>query len=132
MFGESVGETLKEASEEANSTRARTAEAVPGAKEVEDFNLHKCDKQSKRETLVIGIDYMYMRSEQWEDEEKGMPSVVMKDEKTKMIAGGEGGAQQGHGSVRSGVGEKSVGATWTQEDDIEERQRASNVRVEGQ
>ena len=34
---------------------------------------------------TIGIDYMYMHSEQEKEEEKGMPIVVAKDNRTKMI-----------------------------------------------
>ena len=34
---------------------------------------------------TIGIDYMYTHSEQEKEVEKGMPIVVAKDNKTKMI-----------------------------------------------
>ncbi len=39
VLGESVGETLREASEEGVAARARKVEAVPSQKEVEDHNL---------------------------------------------------------------------------------------------
>ena len=34
---------------------------------------------------MVGIDYMYAHSEQKKEEEKGLPIVVLKDERTKMI-----------------------------------------------
>ena len=46
---------------------------------------HKGEKETKREAPAIGIDHMHMISEQEKDEEKGMPILLMKDERTKMI-----------------------------------------------
>ncbi len=34
---------------------------------------------------LISPDYMYMHSEEEKEEEKGMPIVVVKDNKTKMV-----------------------------------------------
>ncbi len=41
--------------------------------------------QNEGDVPTIGIDYTYMHSEQEKEEEKGMPIVVAKDNKTKMI-----------------------------------------------
>ncbi len=41
--------------------------------------------QDEGEVPTIGVAYVYMRSEQEKEEEKGMPIVVAKDSKTKMI-----------------------------------------------
>ena len=41
--------------------------------------------QNEGDAQTIGIDYMYMHSEQEKEEEKGMPIIVAKDNRTKMI-----------------------------------------------
>ncbi len=78
VFGESVEETLRETSEEANAARARTAEAAPSAKEVDEHDLDhsvlrswcphfvkgRADAcESTREAPVVGIDYACASSE---------------------------------------------------------------------
>ena len=106
VFGQSVEETLRETSEQGDFARERKAEAVPGKKEVEEHNLDhgvfrmwcpQCVKgraesyghvrkvQIEGDVPTIGLDYMYMHSEQEKEEEKGMPIVLAKDSKTKMI-----------------------------------------------
>ena len=86
--------------------RARKTEAVPSQREVEEHNLdhgefrtwcpncvkgmaesygHVKKVQNEGDAPKIGIDYMYMHSEQDKEEEKGMPIVVAKDNRTKMI-----------------------------------------------
>jgi hypothetical protein len=106
VWRECGGDGKRETSEEATKARARTAEAVPSAKEVGEHNLdhsvcrsrrprcakgraegygHKGGEESEREAPVIGIEHTHMHSEQEREEEKGMPIAVMKDEKIKMI-----------------------------------------------
>ncbi len=46
---------------------------------------HAKKVQNEGDVPTIGIDYMYMHSEQEKDEEKGMPIIVAKDNRTKMI-----------------------------------------------
>ncbi len=46
---------------------------------------HRSSRGDEREAPVVGLDYTYMDSEQEKEEDKGLPIVVMKDEKTKMI-----------------------------------------------
>ena len=79
---------------------------MPSAREVEEHNLdhavfrswcphcvkgraeaygHKTEKDKERSVPIVGIDYMYMHSEQEAEEEKGMPTLVIKDSRTKMI-----------------------------------------------
>ena len=41
--------------------------------------------QNEGEAPTIGLDYRYMYSEQENEEEKRMPIIVAKDNKTKMI-----------------------------------------------
>ena len=86
--------------------RARKTGAAPSQKEVEEHNLdhgvfrswcphcvkgraesygHVKKVQNEGDVPTIGIDYMYMHSEQEKEEEKGMPIVVAKDNRTKMI-----------------------------------------------
>ena len=87
-------------------TKARSTETVPSAREVEEHNLdhavfrswcphcvkgraeaygHKTEKDKERSVPIVGIDYMYMHSEQEAEEEKGMPTLVIKDSRKKMI-----------------------------------------------
>ncbi len=94
------------AGEEAVRARARRAETVPSEKEVEVYNLDHGVFRSWRPYRVkgraeahgrvrkvigesdlptAGVDYMCMHSEQEEEEEKGMPFVVVKGDKTKTI-----------------------------------------------
>ena len=40
--------------------------------------------REERGVPAVGIDYMYTRSEQKKEEEKGMPIVVIKDGRSKM------------------------------------------------
>ncbi len=110
VFGERVEDTLealKEKSEEANAAKGGKTEAVPSAKEVEENSLdqsvsrswcprcvkgraeaygHRSSKTDKREAPVVGVDYMYMRSEREQEEEKGMTIIRLKDQRTNMIA----------------------------------------------
>ena len=44
--------------------------------------------QNEGDVPTIGLDYVYMHSEQEKEEEKGMPIVVAKDNRTKMIMAG--------------------------------------------
>ena len=46
---------------------------------------HAKKVQNEGDVPTIGIDYMYMHSEQEKEEERGMPIVVAKDNRTKMI-----------------------------------------------
>ncbi len=41
--------------------------------------------QNEGDAPTIVLDHMYTRSEQEKEEEKGMPIIVAKDNKTKMI-----------------------------------------------
>ena len=105
VFGKSIKETLREASEEGVAARARKTGAVPSQREGEEHNLdhgvfrswcphcvkgraesygHVRKVQNEGDVPTIGIDYMYMHSEQEKEEEKGMPLVVAKDNMTKM------------------------------------------------
>jgi len=45
----------------------------------------KSQDKSREEVPVVSIDYMFMNEKQNAEEEKGMPILVMKDRKTKMI-----------------------------------------------
>ena len=92
--------------EEAVQARARKTEAVPSAKEVEEHNLdhaafrswcphcvkgraesygHGKRTTSENDVPIIAVDYMYMHSVQEKEEEKGMPILIAKDSRTKMI-----------------------------------------------
>ena len=106
VFGESTKEVVeREIGEEAVRARAMKTEAVPSQREVEEHNLdhgvfrswcphcvkgraesygHVKKVQNEGDAPTIGLDYMYMHSEQETEEEKGMPIVVAKDSKTKM------------------------------------------------
>ncbi len=44
----------------------------------------KADKDKERGKPVLGVYYMHTRSEQKKEEEKGMPTLVLKDSRTKM------------------------------------------------
>ena len=107
VFGESTKEVVeREIGEEAVQAKARKTGAVPSQREVEEHNLdhgvfrswcphcvkgraesygHVKKVQNEGDVPTIGIDYMYMHSEQEKEEEKGMPIVVAKDNRTKMI-----------------------------------------------
>ena len=111
LFGESAEEVVEremrgDVGEEAVRARARKTGAVPSEKEVEEHNLDHavfrmwcphCVKgraesyervkkvQNEGEAPTIGVDYTHTRSEQEKEEEKGMPIIVAKDNKTKMI-----------------------------------------------
>ena len=99
-------QTLEDKGEEAAGARARKTEAAPSQREVGERNLdhgvfrswcphcvkgraesygHAKKVQNEGDVPTIGIDYMYMHSEQEKEEEKGMPIVVAKDNRTKMI-----------------------------------------------
>ena len=86
--------------------RARNTAVVPSSKEVEEHNLDHAVFRSwcphcvkgraesyghrRREgelggVPVGGVDYMYMHSEQEKEEEKGMPIIVLKDNKTRTV-----------------------------------------------
>ena len=103
---EAKGAVEREVGEEAVRAMARRTEPVPSQREVEEHNLdhgvfrswcphcvkgraesygHVKKVQNEGDVPTIGIDYMYMHSEQEKEEEKGMPIIVAKDNKTKMI-----------------------------------------------
>ena len=46
---------------------------------------HSTKKTKEKEIPTIGMDYMYMHSNQEKEEEVGMPIIVMKDSKTRML-----------------------------------------------
>ena len=89
----------RETGEESSKPKVRSAEAVPSEREVEEHNVdhgvfrswcphcvksraesygHVKKVQNEGDAPTIGIDYMYMHSEQEKEEEKGMPIVVAK------------------------------------------------------
>ena len=93
-------------SEEAERSRVRETESVPSAKEMEERNVdhavfrrwclhcvkgraetygHRAVTKDKAEIPKVSVDYMYMSSVQDREEEKGMPVLVMKDSKTRMV-----------------------------------------------
>ncbi len=78
-----------------------------------------------------GIDYMYMHSEQEKEEENGMPIVVAKDNRTKMIMArdvpSKGLDSYAVESVKKMI-DREVGI---QENHHEERQRASDFSIKG-
>ncbi len=104
VFGQSAEETLRETGEGGVVARARTVEAVPSRKEVEEHNLdhavfkswcshcakgraEACGNKKRRgeggEAPTVSLEYMYMHNEQEREEETGMPIiVVVKDDKT--------------------------------------------------
>ena len=108
-FGVSVEEALRQergVGEEEVKQKARTTEAVPSEREVDEHNLdhgafrswcphcvkgraesygHSVKKTKEKEIPTIGMDYMYMHSNQEKEEEVGMPIIVMKDSKTRML-----------------------------------------------
>ncbi len=88
------------------SLRARKVEAVPSKKEVEGRNVDhavfrswrpRCVKVraeahgrgkragETRDAPAVSLDYTHAHSEQGKKEEKGMPTIVVKDNKTKMV-----------------------------------------------
>jgi hypothetical protein len=92
--------------EEVARARARRMEAVPSAKGVEEHNLdhvasrswcphcvkgraesygHAKKVASESDVPIISLDYMYMHSVQEKEEEKGMPILIAKDSRAKMI-----------------------------------------------
>ncbi len=98
-------ESEKEA-EEAARARARRTEAVPSQTEVEEHSLdhaafrswcphrvkrraesygHVKKVQSEGEAPTVGLDYVRTCSERTKEGERGMPIIVAKDNKTKMI-----------------------------------------------
>ena len=100
------GAAEREIGEQEVRAKARKTEPVPSQREVEEHNLdhgvfrswcphcvkgraesygHVKKVQNEGDVPTIGIDYMYMHSEQEKEEEKGMPIIVAKDNKTKMI-----------------------------------------------
>ncbi len=106
VFGQSVEETLRETREEGVAARARKAEAVPSRKEVEERNLdrallrswclrymkgraeaygHKKIRGNVGDAPTVSLDYTHMPSEQEKEEEKGMPIIVVKNDKTKLV-----------------------------------------------
>jgi hypothetical protein len=106
VFGESVEETLREMSEEGFGARARKVEVVPRKKEVEEHNLdhavfrswcphcvkgraeaygHKKRGGDRGDAPTVSLDNTHTHSEQEKEEEKGMPIIVGKDNKTKMM-----------------------------------------------
>ena len=93
-------------SEEAERPKYRKTGDEPTPEEIEEHNIdhgvfrawcphcvkgraeaygHKSKKKVESEIPRICIDYMYMHSEQSTNEEKGMPTLLMKDSKTKTV-----------------------------------------------
>ena len=92
--------------EESHKVRARKRKIVPSAKGVEEHNIdhrvfggwcphcvkgraesygHRRREGEIGEVPIAGVDYMYMHSEQEKEEEKGMPIIVLRDNKTRMV-----------------------------------------------
>ena len=111
VFGESAEEVVEremrgDVGEEVAQARPRKTGAVPSEKEVEEHNLDhavfrswcpRCVKgraesygrvkkvQNEGEAPTIGVGYVCRHSEQETEEEKGVPILAAKDNKTKMI-----------------------------------------------
>ena len=69
---------------------------------------------------------MHTCSEQVNEEEKGMPIIVVKDDNTNTSMAKDG-AEQGGERVRGRGGQEVCGATRIQQGDLEERQRAGDL-----
>ena len=101
IFGERA-----DVSEEAQRAKFRSVESVPLQREVDEHNIdhavfrswcphcvkgkassygHPRNENDKGDIPKVCIDYMYMHSQQEKEEEKGMPILVMKDERSKMV-----------------------------------------------
>ncbi len=97
---------MEEEGEGEEEAKARTTEMVPSEKAVEEHNLdhavfrgwcphrvkgraeaygHYVNKDKEKGVPTVGVDYMYMHGEQEKEEEKGMPIVVMKEDRTKVV-----------------------------------------------
>ncbi len=91
VFGESVEEARREMSEEGVGARARKVEAVSRswrphcAKGRAETCGHK-KRGDGGDVPTVRLDYMYTRSEQEKEEEKGTPIIVVKDNKKMLIA----------------------------------------------
>ncbi len=46
---------------------------------------HKAEKDKERSVPIVGIDCMHIHREQEREEEKGMPILVVKGGRTKMV-----------------------------------------------
>jgi hypothetical protein len=139
VFGESAEEAVRKEREEgpgdeAVRARARRVETVPSEKEVEECNLDhgvfrswcpRCvkgraeeygpfRKAGESDAPIVGVDHMHMRSEQEREEEVGMPIVVVKVSRAKMIMAKVGAEQKGR-ELRAGGREESSVAFGSQE-----------------
>ena len=107
MINKLVWRKTERDAKEAVWARARKTEAEPSEREVEEQNQDyvmfrswcpHCKKgraesyghvkkvQNEGDVPTIGLDYMYMHSEQEKEEEKGMPPIIVaKNSKTKTI-----------------------------------------------
>ncbi len=106
VFGQSIEETLSETSEEGVSARARKVKAAPNKKEVVGYNLdhamfrswcphcmkgraeaygHRKRGGETGDVPTVSLEYVYTCSGQEKEEEKGMPIIVVKDHKTRMV-----------------------------------------------
>jgi hypothetical protein len=104
VFGQSVGETLKDTGREGVIERATKVEAVPSRKVAEEHNLERAvfrswsphwvkvraewygRKKTKEEgggVPSVSLDYMYMHSEQ--EKEGADHIIVVEDDKTKLV-----------------------------------------------
>ncbi len=96
----------EEESEEAVRRKVRETEAVPSEREVEEHNVdhavfrkwcphclkgraeaygRRAVSRDKTEAPRVSVDYVHMASEQDKEEEKGMPALVMKDQRTRLV-----------------------------------------------
>ncbi len=143
VFGESSTEVVeREIAGEAVRAKARKTETVPSQREAEEHNLdhgvfrswcprcvkgragsygHEKKAQSEGDSPTVGLDYMYMHSEQEREEEKGMPIIVAKDNKPKMIMARLAPSKEVD-KLCSGDSKEDGGAVGAQEDHHEERQ----------
>ena len=137
VLGEGTKEAVeREIGEEAVRAKTRKTEPVPSQREVEEHNLdhgvlrswcphcvngraesrgHVRKAKGEGAAPTIGVDYVDMHSEQEKEDEKGMPIIVIKDSKTKMI-------------MAKVVPSKGVGGGSREEDDRAVSYRKVNMR----
>ena len=117
-------------------------EEAIASKEVEEHNVDhgvfrqrcpRCEKgraesyghrvmREDRDIPVVSLGYMHLRSEQDQEEETGMPTIAMKDSRTKMVLSKVGGTEQRSGAVCRRSSSTISGAAGLREGDLEERQ----------
>ena len=130
-------EREREEQSEEHRVRMRSTEAVPSEREVDEHNVdhatfrawcphcvkgrgeaygHPRGRHQEKEIPTISIDYMYVHPEQEGDEEKekGMPILVARDSRTKMVFA--------RVVPQKGLDDYAVGAAGIQADRHEERQ----------